>query len=262
MDHLISARTRAQAVDKAAETLSVPLPAAYREQVAQADAFADAAAQIAVTTDDLHAAVFDAIEAGGNYRTDKTVQRLTLDHQLTAQNIGSSARKRADQLLAAALSDHADDILEGWASALEPHSAALEAAAEAIPSLNLRDGHDAATHGGDVLRHWASARTAVDAWTTAERGFYALAAVAGISYRGTGTLALTPARKAELEPAFETARDARTDIDAWILARCGLPLRLATLGDFMTRAAQFNADHEAEARAEDERRKQSVANSW
>lgn len=44
------------------------------------------------------------------------------------------------------------------------------------------------------------------------------------------------------------ARTARTDIDAWLLARCGLDLRLATLGDFMARVATFNADREAEER--------------
>jgi hypothetical protein len=37
---------------------------------------------------------------------------------------------------------------------------------------------------------------------------------------------------------------------------------LATLGQFMSRAAQFRADRQAEDRAKDERRKQRVANSW
>lgn len=110
-----------------------------------------------------------------------------------------AARNRTGQLLAAAFADHGDDILTGWVEALEPAAAALVAAAEAQPSLDLRNGHDAATHGGEALRHWASARTALDAWTAAERGFYALAAVAGIQYTGHGPLALTPARKAELE---------------------------------------------------------------
>jgi hypothetical protein len=44
------------------------------------------------------------------------------------------------------------------------------------------------------------------------------------------------------------ARDEHTDVDAWILARCGLSLRLATLGDFMARVATFDADVQAEHR--------------
>jgi hypothetical protein len=66
-------------------------------------------------------------------------------------------------------------------------------------------------------------------------------------------LALTPARKAELASAIKAARDARTDVDAWILARRGIPLKLATLGGFMARAATFNADRQAEERARAER---------
>ena len=42
MDYRISARTHAKAIENAADTLGVPLPASYVEQVAQAQAFADA----------------------------------------------------------------------------------------------------------------------------------------------------------------------------------------------------------------------------
>ncbi|AFM19469.1 hypothetical protein Mycch_4771 [Mycolicibacterium chubuense NBB4] len=260
MDYRVSARTQARAIEKAADTLGVPLPAGYLEQVAQAQAFADAAAHI--NGHDLHAAVFDAIEAGRPYWSDKTVQRLALDHQLASHNIGIKVRTRADELRARALADHADNILEGWADALDQQADALVAAAAAVPNIDLRQGHEAATHGGDVLRHWAAARTGLDAWNAAHQGFYALAAVAGISVKNTGHLALTPARKAELEPADDLARDARTEVDAWIIARCGLPLELATLGEFMSRAAQFNADREAEDRAAEQQRMERVQKTW
>lgn len=253
MDYRISARTHEQAVAKAADTLAVPLPGPYLEQVAKAQAFADAAGQIGLQSEDLYAAVFAAIEAGRDYRSDETVQRMALDRLLTTQNIGERSRGRCDELLAAALADHGDGILAGWADALEPHTAALVAAAEAVPGLDLRHGHTAATHGGDVLRHWASARTALDAWTAAERGFYALATVAGVSYTGHGPLVLTPARKADLEPASDLARKERTEVDAWVLARRGIVLELATLGDFMARVATFKADRQAEDRARAER---------
>ena len=260
MDYRVSARTHTKAVEKAADSLGVPLPAEYVEQVAQAQAFADAAAQI--NGNDLHAAVFDAIEAGTPYWSDTTVQRLALDHQLASHNIGIKVRTRADELCARALADHADDILEGWSDALDPHADALAAAADAVPNIDLRQGHEAATHGGDVLRHWAAARTALDAWNAAHQGFYALAAVAGITVHRTGHLALTPARRAELEPAETMARDGRSEVDAWIIARCGLPLELATLGEFMSRAAQFNADREAEDRAAEQQRMERVQKSW
>lgn len=61
------------------------------------------------------------------------------------------------------------------------------------------------------------------------------------------------ARLAELAPAYEMAREARTDVDAWVLARCGIRLRLATLDEFARRGAQLKADTEAEARSRDAR---------
>lgn len=253
MQHLISARTHAATVAKAADVLGAPLPAAYAKQVDQAQAFSDAANRIGVTTGDLHGAVFAAIEAGRDYHDDPAVTRLLLDRVLSTQNVGESARRRGDELLAAALADHGDEILEGWADALDEHSDALAAAAEAVPGLDLADGRAAGVKGGEVLRHWATARSALEAWQVAERGWFALATVAGVRYSGLGALALTPARKADLKPAYELARNERTDVDAWILARCSVPLRLATIAEFISRAAQYQADKQAEDRARAER---------
>lgn len=254
MQHLISARTHAQNVAKAADVLGVPLPAAYAKQVDQAQAFSDAANRIGVTTGDLHGAVFAAIEAGRDYHDDPDVTRLLLDRVLSTQNVGESARRRGDELLAAALADHGDDILEGWADALDEHSDALSAAAEVVPGPDLADGRAAGVKGGEVLRHWATARSALEAWQAAERGWFALATVAGIRYSGHGPLIFTSARKADLEPAYQLARNERTDVDAWLLARRGIPLRLATIGEFMSRVAQYHADKADEDRAREQRR--------
>jgi len=49
-------------------------------------------------------------------------------------------------------------------------------------------------------------------------------------------------------PAYELARDERTDVGVWILSRCGIALQLARLDEFTRRAAQLRADTEAEAR--------------
>jgi hypothetical protein len=263
MLHLISTGTHASTVARTAEILGVPLPAGYVEQVAEADAFTAAVARIAVATDQLHAAVFDAIEKGIDYHTDTTVQRLALDRLLTSENIGAPARTRSDQMLKAALADWANDILVDWADTLEPQSAALVAAVNA-GLRNLKDTAGVIAKGGENMVKLHQAQVAVNAWAAAVNGFYALAIVSRVDYAGDVSVAIrTPARLADLEPAFAMARDEkREDVDAWTLARCGIPLELATLGDFMSRAATFKADREAEQRAEEEGRKQRVANSW
>ncbi|OBK16775.1 hypothetical protein [Mycobacterium asiaticum] len=243
----ISAHTRAQAVTNAANTLHVALPPAYVEQFAEAEAFTEAANQTVCKPETLHRAVLDAIQEGRNYVTDPVIRMMALNAQLTEGNILAAARSRAEQLKLAALGDHAGDILDGWADALDEHSAKLAAAADA--GVNLNDAAGAVARGGAIMSHLHNAQVAVRAWTTATNGFYALAAVAGVRNSADSVTVLTPARLADLAPAYEMARDERArEVGVWVLARCGIPLRLANLDEFKARAAQMKADAEAEAR--------------
>lgn len=243
----ISARTRAQAVTNAAATLGVALPPDYFQQVAAAEAFNDAATKTVCQRETLNRAVLDAIEAGRDYHADPRIQRLALNAQLTDGDILADVRARTEQLMLAALRDHADDILDGWADALGEHAAKLTAAAGA--GVNLKDATGAVARGGAIMAHLHNAQIGVKAWTAAANGFYALAAVAGVKINADPVTVLTPARLAELEPAFDMARDELArEVGAWILARNGIALELATLDEFKKRAAQHKADTEAEAR--------------
>jgi hypothetical protein len=242
----ISARTHAQTITNTVATLGVPLPTAYLEQVEEAETFTEAAKQTIGKPEDLHRAVLDAIQDDRDYRADPKIQRMAFDCQLTSQNILAAARSRAEHLVLAALKDHADDILDGWSDALDEHSENLVAAAEA--GLKLGDAAGAVARGGAIMHHLHNAQIAIKAWAAAAHGFHTLAAVSGIK-NNVATVALTPARLAELKPAYEMARDERVrEVDAWILSRCGIVLQLATLGEFTRRAAQLKADTEAEAR--------------
>lgn len=243
----ISAHTRAQAVTNAADTLHVALPSAYLEQFAEAGAFTEAAKQTVCQKETLHRVVLDAIQEGRDYLSDRGIQAMALNAQLTEGNILAAARSRSEQLMLAALADHADDILDGWADALDDHSAKLAAAAEA--GVNLNDAAGAVARGGAMMTHLHNAQVAMKAWTAAANGFYALAAVAGVRINADPVIVLTPASLADLAPAFEMARDERArEVGVWALSRCGLPLRLATLDEFKVRAAQMKADAQAEAR--------------
>lgn len=174
----ISAHTRALAVTNAADTLHVALPPAYVEQFAEAEAFSTAASQTVCRRESLHRAVLDAIQQGRDYLSDPVIRAMALNAQLTDGNILAAARSRTEQLKLAALSDHAGDILDGWADALDEHSAKLAAAANA--GVNLNDAAAAVARGGAIMSHLHNAQVAVKAWTAAANGFYALAAVAGV----------------------------------------------------------------------------------
>ncbi|MBX7449411.1 aldehyde dehydrogenase [Mycolicibacterium sp. 3033] len=243
----MSAHTRAQAVTNDADTLHVALPPAYVEQFAEAEAFTEAAKQTVCQKGTLHRVVLDAIQEGRDYLSDRGIQAMALNAQLTDGNILAAARSRAEQLVSAALRDHADDILDGWADALDEHSAKLAAAAEA--GVNLNDAAGAVARGGAIMTHRHNAQVAIRAWNTATNGFYALAEVAQVRANADSATVVTPARLPELAPAYELAREERArEVGAWILARCGLPLRLATLGEFKERAAQLKQDAQDEAR--------------
>jgi hypothetical protein len=257
----ISARSYAQAVEKSADKLGVSLPAQYFEHIEQARALAESVAAIArVQADQLTSATLNALEAGRDHHTDKTVLSLLLDRTLSLSGIEQIARERADNAFRDMLTDVSDDILESWAEALEPHSKHLSAAAKA--GLDLHRPDAVIAQGGDSMKLAHHAQAAVAAWSAAVTGFAALATVAGLdrSNRDTAPIVFTPARRAELAPAFTLARDEQTSVDAWVLARCGNPLDLATIGDFMARAATFEADRQTERQAAvDEERYQRSA---
>lgn len=243
----ISAHTRAQAITNAADTLGVPLPPEHFKQVAAAEAFLAEANQTVCKKEDLHRAVLDAIQEGRNYVTDPVIRLMALNAQLTDGNILADARARTEQLMLAALRDHAEDILDSWVDALDDHAANLAAAARA--GVDLKDATGAVARGVATMTHLHNAQIAVRAWATAANGFYALAAVAGVRISADPIVVLTPARLADLEPAFEMAREERArEVSAWVLARCDLPLKLATLDEFKKRAEQYNADTEDVAR--------------
>ncbi|ULE32580.1 aldehyde dehydrogenase [Mycobacterium sp. IDR2000157661] len=262
MQHLITAQTHARTVAQTAETLGAPLPAAYLDALDRADALAGAVSPIAkASAGQLTNAAISALEQGRDPHTDKAVQRLLTSRVLASSGIEQAARTHVNQLLAAALCDHADEVLTGWADALEPYAADLYAAAEAVPHLNVTDTDRAIKTGGETMHHLHKVQAAVVAWEAATHGFNMLGMVAGIrSGPRTAPLILTPASHDDLEPAYELKPAG--DLDVWELAKFGLPLRLATLGEYMERVAQFQADRAAAQREDEQRSKDRLVKSW
>jgi hypothetical protein len=259
----LSAASFALTVARSAEKLNVELPDEYLDELAHADEVAAVVSGISATkVGELHNAVIDAVSAGRDYRTDQNVTRLFVASQIAASNIDQTARGRADNELRETLVEFADDILTGWADALEPQTAALAAAAEAFPGLDLNNADAAVERGGDFMRHAHAVQVAGRAWAAAVEGFGALATVARVSRSGQPALIYTPAPAAEFALAVEAARTEHTDISAQILSRHGVPLRLATLADYRQRAATFEADRQAAELLETRRREEAVQRSW
>ncbi|QQW36885.1 aldehyde dehydrogenase [Mycobacterium marinum] len=240
----ITARFYASQVRKSAETLGVPLPTVLVEQLDHADNLAHTAETMLNQGGDLNAAVLDAIEAGRDFHTDKAVQRLALERMLANQGhgIADAARQRSLHQKRTALVEHADVVLDEWAAALEPHTAALAAAVAALPVDNLDDVGNVITRGPDAVQQWSNAQRAITMWSAAVQGFTAFADAARIDYSEHRAQILTDAGAAALAHPWRTARlEGARHIDAWTLARHGVPLELATLDEFTARIARYEA---------------------
>lgn len=249
----ITLRSTLLVVTKTAETLGVPLPAGYTAELDRARVIVAGAARIgATTTAQLNAAVLDAIEAGSDVHTDPAVQRMILDRQLAASGLEIEADQRRKQVSHAAVVTYADDFLAGWADALAPHSAALAAAAKALPSPDL-SSTEVQTLDVEGMKHLSAAQIAVKLWAAAERGFGVLVQTAGPRFSShTRVLAITPdIGILEFASIRDEAVRERTEVTPWLLAQHGIPLELATISEFAQRIANYERQREA-AQAEAE----------
>ena len=76
---------------------------------------------------------------------------------------------------------------------------------------------------------------------SATDGFRGLASAARITVDKRSPHILTSADIATIGQAEATAMREGKQVDAWILARHAVPLRLATLGEYMERVASFSS---------------------
>ncbi|OBF52534.1 hypothetical protein [Mycolicibacterium monacense] len=217
-------------IRQTARTLGVDLPSEVGDAVTTAERLVTAAQHI--NRGDLTSRVLDHLAQGTDYYTDKSLQRLMLDTLVVSQGIVPAAEGRGDDSIGAALVEHTDTILTAWAKALEPHSAALAAAAEVLPE-DLDNIDAVKKAGGEAMHHWANTQHAIKLWRAAVQGFRQVAAFARIT-APDARIVMTAADPADL-PA-----------EPWTLACNGIPLSLpSSLGEFMERSA-----HHAQRRAE------------
>ncbi|MGA5466580.1 hypothetical protein [Mycobacterium sp. NPDC050041] len=246
-------RVNSSLVTRTANTLQVPLPAEFADQLDAAKRLVETAE--AIPGPNLTATVLTALAEGRDYHADKHIQGMLLDAILVRQfNIGAVAREHADISIGEALVEYADTILTEWGDALEPHAQALAAAAAALPA-SLDDTQNIINRGAEAMHHWAAAQEAIRLWRAGTEGFMALAMTANLSSATKrNPLVVTAADVTALGEAEATAMREGRPVDVWILARHQIPLRLATLGDYMERKAAHEQQRQAAAaRYEQER---------
>ena len=238
-------------VKRSAQKLGVELPGnllalidRHSELLAKADAIA--------ASSDLVGAVLDALAAGRDYHDDPEVQRLHLNSELNKMNIATQARQRFDREVDSALIEYADSILESWDVALDRHSDEIYRGVEKLPTHDLDDTLTIANSGPETTRLWGAVKEALGMWDAAIQGFMTLALAANMSISDRLLVMAAPD-----SAAFKRADLARNwagePITAWLLACQGVELGLPTLGEYMERVA----DKEAELQQGERRRERA-----
>ena len=243
---MIMTRGQTLVVQQTSALLGVKLPKRFSDDVAAASAVLNAAEEIGDSSAALNAAVLDAIAEGADYRTDPAVTGLLLDAALVrVTGIGEAARARADQTIANALIAHADPILSAWRDALEPHTQTLTVAVDAVPT-NLDDGAAVKAAGDRAMNLWGPTQPP-QVLGRASRRVHSVSPHRA-DHRQQGQRGHPHRRDFDiLEPVEVEARTTGVRIDAWMLARHGVPLSLARIGTYMERVAVHEQQRQAVA---------------
>ncbi len=245
---MIMSRGQTLVVQQTSALLGVKLPKRFSDDVAAASAVLNAAEEIGDSSAALNAAVLDAIAKGADYRTDPAVTGLLLDAALVrVTGIGEAARARADQTIANALVAHADPSCPLGAT---PSSHTLKHSPQQSDTrmpTNIDDGAAVKAAGDRAMLLSGPTQAAVKCWASAVGGFVALAHTARITANKGNAAILTDVGFDVLEPVEVEARSTGTRIDAWLLARHGVPLSLARIGTYMERVAVHEQQRQAAA---------------
>lgn len=219
-------RAQLALVSQASRRLNTTLPSPVTEAVTAGDRLIASAQQVSGAP--MIDAALNAIEAGKDPVTDKTVAGQSIGHILSAAGLVGAARTRADLRVEQALLDHTDEVLTGWHQALRPSSAALQEAAEVLPDVTLDVVMQQLRHDDPhALSLYANARRAVQVWAAAVQGLTQLLAAHHITVNDRRLLYTPDADAAALPPAADT----------WAVVRAGLTLNPpATLNDWHERA--------------------------
>lgn len=226
----ITAAAYASTIATTTAKLGAMLPPALDAALAAARALRTSTAALEGSAHTVTAGIITALRTGADWRTDPAITAALFDR--VAADCGIRVAGAAAELedTRAAISAHADTLISAWNTALAPDVAALTEAAEKLPNTlhDLAAGDVARLSRSGLVNAWASARSAVERFTTARDGVAMVLMACGAT-RNRAHDALLIAET--LPPGLA---DTPTP-DAWTLARAGAALSCATPEQFRDR---------------------------
>lgn len=215
----------------------VALPKPVEQAIADGEKVLNASNGIASSVEQLTAAVAIAVLADRDPGLDPEVQRLATRRQLgltpTALNEWGEHRIRA------ALTEHADAIVETWRAASVTAGEVLAAAHETLGDTDLADTRAIVTRGPEAAGAWANAEGAIRLLNALTEGWYTLASIT----RFASDQNSTTLRLADLDVATFDA--VGRNATAWEIVKAGGTIELATRDTYPQRIARGLNDRKA-----------------
>jgi hypothetical protein len=253
---IISASAKSRIIEDTATKLDCPLPKPFAQALAGARVLQPAAAEIEGQVAAMNAAAVTAIRQGKDPGTDPNVIRLATLVTLGNNGIRHFAADFANDTISVAIVEHADAITASWAAAVDADLTVLAAAAEEL-DVPVLDGADPLLlRRAGLLNTWAGASGAAERASVAMAGMRGLLSAIAVNY-DKSDMVLILAPDADLD-AYQTANSLAgpNQINPWIIARTGAPMRLATVSEFMASIGRVNAAHAEQQRRLDESEEQ------
>jgi hypothetical protein len=267
---IISASAKSRLIEDTATKLHCPLPKAFAQALTEARALQPAAAELEGQVAAMNAAAVSAIRQGKDPGADPNVIRLATLVTLGNNGIRHFAADFANDAISVAIVEHADAITASWASAVDDDLAVLTAAAEKLDVPVLDAADPLLLRRAGLLNDWAGASGAAERGSVALAGMRGVLSAIAVNY-DKSDLVLVLAPDADLD-AYQTANSLAgpNQINPWIIARSGAPMRLATVSEFMAAIGRVNAAHseqqrrldEAEEQQEQKVRREGSARQW
>lgn len=217
------------------------LPPAARKAVASAEALRKISAeQVVGEGPTLADAVAAAIRAGTEPLASADVQRALHAEQMAQANIGARLDDLAGREVVAALTEHADAIIETWRPVTEQAGEALAAFRAIAPGADITDTGIATHLPARALTPWGAARDAVVRLEQVAAAWAQLAEITGQAYIHHGN---RPLILADLN--FDQLDQLGHNPKPGTVAQLDVSIDLASPEVFTERASRMN-----EARAE------------
>jgi hypothetical protein len=255
----LATRTAAPLVLATSRKLGAEIPAALAEKLADVDRLRTERRSLR-DVPDVAAAVADAILAGRDPLASKDVQRAALATTLNGLNISSRLDEHAHNMAAAALLEHADEVIDTWRPTVERADKALKRFREFVPAGDPRADGLPTGLPAKALTPWGEAREAADLLEKIGQGWIALASVGAARI---GTAGGRPIIVADL--SAEQVRQLGTSPKCIDVTRLDVALDLASTATYAERSERLaREEREQQAytaaapdRAREQRREQA-----